>query len=75
MSALFSSSSSSFCVVRDTGRFGDVFFAVVDSDGWTIACYLESEGGEAMAKRHAETGRQQSAPIAPSAEVLALFSR
>jgi hypothetical protein len=75
MSALFSSSSSSFSVVRDTGRFGDVFFNVVDGDGWTIACYFEHEGGEEMARRHAETGRRQPSPITPSVEVLALFSR
>lgn len=72
MSALV---SSSFSVVRDTGRFGDVFFNVVDGNGWTVACYLESEKGEAMAKRHAETGRHQGKPVAPSLSVASLFSR
>ena len=68
-----SSSSSSFSVVRDTGRFGDVFFAVVDGDGWTVACYLESEDGERCAKEHARTGRNQSQPATPSPEVVAIF--
>ena len=72
MSALVSFPLS---VVRDTGRFGDVFFNVVDGDGWTIACYFEHEGGEEMARRHVETGRRQLAPVTPSAEVAALFSR
>ena len=67
------STSTSFSVVRDTSRFGDVFFAVVDGNGWTVACYLESE--KALADYHAQTGKHPKRSIAPSTEVLSLFAR
>ena len=67
--------SSSFSVVRSVGRFGDVFFNVVDAAGWTVECYLESEGGEAAATAHAATGRRPSKVSDMSREVAAMFSR
>ena len=67
--------SSSFSVVRSVGRFGDVFFNVVDADGWTVECYLESEGGEVDATAHAATGRRPSKVADMSREVAAMFSR
>ena len=69
------STSSSFSVVRDTGRFGDVFFNVVDGNGWTVACYLESENGKALADYHAKTGKHPKGGIPISREVLGLFAR
>lgn len=69
------STSTSFSVVRDTGRFGDVFFNVVDGDGWTVACYLESENGKALADYHAQTGKHPKGDISISREVLGLFAR
>ena len=65
--------ASNLSVVRSIGRFGDVFFNVVDAEGWTVECYLESEGGEAAAARHAKTGRRVVSPAPMSAEVFALF--
>lgn len=67
--------SPSFSVVRSVGRFGDVFFNVVDSDGWTVECYLASEGGEADAYEHAATGRRQYEVADMSREVAAMFAR
>ena len=67
--------SSSFSVVRSVGRFGDVFFKVVDADGWTVECYLESEGGEVDAIAHAATGRRPSKCSDMSREVASMFSR
>tara|TARA_Y100001963_G_C6406163_1_gene276315 strand:- start:81 stop:365 length:285 start_codon:yes stop_codon:yes gene_type:complete len=67
--------SSSFSVVRSVGRFGDVFFNVVDADGWTVECYLQSEGGEADATEHAATGRRPSKCSDMSREVAAMLSR
>tara|TARA_Y100001938_G_scaffold41269_1_gene56964 strand:- start:675 stop:881 length:207 start_codon:yes stop_codon:yes gene_type:complete len=64
---------SSFSVVRDIGRFGNVFFCVVDGDGWTIAVYLESE--KALADSHAQTGKHPKGNIDISPEVLSLFAR
>ena len=69
------STSTSFSVVRDTGRFGDVFFNVVDGNGWTVACYLESENGKALADYHAQTGKHPKGDISISREVLGLFAR
>lgn len=67
------STSTSFSVVRDTGRFGDVFFCVVDGDGWTVACYLESE--KALADYHAQTGKHPKGDVSLSTEVSSLFAR
>ena len=69
------SASVSFSVVRSVGRFGDVFFCVVDSDGWTVECYLESEGGENDAHIHASTGRRPKRSAVMSTSVASLFSR
>ena len=66
---------SSFSVVRSSGRFGDVFYNVVDADGWTVECYLASEGGKADAEAHAATGRRQTKSERMSREVAALFTR
>jgi hypothetical protein len=65
--------SKNLSVVRSVGRFGDVFFNVVDADGWTVMTYLESEGGELRAKRHAETGRARLKGEPVSGPVAALF--
>ena len=67
--------SSSFSVVRSVGRFGNVWYNVVDADGWTVECYIESEGGEADAIEHAATGRRQYKVADMSREVAAMFSR
>ena len=56
---------TSFSVFRNVGRFGDVFFNVIDANGWTVACYLEAEDGEANATHHAETGRAPHTFIQP----------
>ncbi len=69
------SASASFSVVRSAGRFGDVFFCVVDSDGCTVECYLESEGGESDARIHASTGRRPKRSAVMSTSVAALFAR
>lgn len=70
-----STSTSSFSVVRDTGRFGDVFFNVVDGNGWTVACYLESENGKALADYHAKTGKHPKGDVSLSTEASSLFAR
>ena len=67
--------SSSFSVVRSVGRFGNVWYHVVDADGWTVESYLGSEGGEADATKHAATGRRTSKVSDMSREVAAMFSR
>ena len=69
------STSYSFSVVRDTGRFGDVFFNVVDANGWTVACYLESENGKALTEHHAQTGKHPKECIHPSTEISCLINR
>ena len=65
----------SFSVVRSVGRFGDVWFNVVDADGWTVECYPESDGGKADAEAHAATGRRIIKCAGMSREVAALFAR
>ena len=67
--------SSSFSVVRSVGRFGNVWYNVVDADGWTVECYPENDGGKADAESHAATGRRTIRREAMSREVSALFSR
>ena len=67
--------SKSYSVTSDLGRFGDVFFNVIDSTGWTVACYMEAEDGEAKATYHAATGTAPHAFIQPlSAEGIALLA-
>tara|TARA_R100000458_G_scaffold23252_2_gene20788 strand:- start:1626 stop:1910 length:285 start_codon:yes stop_codon:yes gene_type:complete len=67
--------SSSFSVVRSVGRFGNVWFNVVDDDGWTVECYPESDGGKADAEAHAATGRRPIKRASMSRDVAALFAR
>ena len=67
--------SSSFSVVRSVGRFGNVWYNVVDADGWTVECYPESDGGKADAEAHAATGRRTIKRACMSREVAALCSR